>query len=70
MRREETLGFAIKMQLLRIGKTQKWLANEVGVSENHLTMIATNKSVPSISLLARISKAIDVDIGELVKYVA
>lgn len=67
---KETLGAAIKMQLYRMGKTQKWLASEVGVSANHITQVVTNKSRPSLMLLISICKTLNLEIQHLTQYVA
>lgn len=70
MKSKESLGYAIKMQLFCMGKTQTWLAKQTGVTHSHISCIINNRYAPSLSLLKRLSIALNIDIRDLktVKY--
>ena len=53
------------MILLDQGRTQAWLANRIGKSYVVTTNYVNNKAQPSIPLLYRIAKILDVDVREL-----
>ncbi len=60
------------MQILRIkellkekGISGKQLAQELGVTENSISLILNNKRQPRFETLADIAKVLDVDIREL-----
>lgn len=46
-------------------KSQKWLAEQLGISTTAMTAICNNKSQPHLKDLKRIAKILDVDIREL-----
>ncbi len=70
MESNDSLGAAIKIQLYRMSKTQKWLAGEVGVTAIHISQVINNKSRPSRMLLIGICRTLNLDIKELSKYAA
>jgi len=55
----------IKEVLVIQGKSQVWLAEELGKSTTSITAICNNKSQPHLKDLKRIAKILDVDIREL-----
>lgn len=55
----------IKEILVIQGKTQKWLAEEIGISTTAMTAICNNKSQPHLKDLKRMAFILDVDIREL-----
>ena len=55
----------IKEVLKSQGRTQIWLALQIGKSYTVVTNYCNNHSQPSISVLTQISKVLDVDIREL-----
>ncbi len=55
----------IKEILVIQGKTQKWLAEEIGISTTAMTAICNNKSQPHLKDLKRIAEILGVDIREL-----
>lgn len=55
----------IKEVLVIQGKSQKWLAEKIGVSPTSMTFICNNKSQPHLKDLRTIAKILDVDIREL-----
>jgi transcriptional regulator with XRE-family HTH domain len=69
MRSKESLEYIVKTQLYCIGKTQKWLAQETGVTSGHISFILTSRCRPSLLLLKKIATAIEMDAGELLKHV-
>lgn len=57
----------IKVLLVEKQKTNKWLAEQMGKSENTISRWCSNKSQPSISQLQEIANLLDVDIRVLLK---
>ncbi len=55
----------IKVLLKRQGRTQAWLAEEIGKSYVVTTNYVNNKHQPSIPVLYKIAEAMDVDVREL-----
>ena len=57
----------IKVLLVEKQKTNKWLAEQMGKSENTISRWCSNKSQPSISQLQEIANLLDVDIRVILK---
>jgi transcriptional regulator with XRE-family HTH domain len=55
----------IKVVLFFKKKSQKWLAEELGISTTAMTSICNNKSQPHLKDLKKIAQILDVDIREL-----
>jgi transcriptional regulator with XRE-family HTH domain len=55
----------IKEVLVITGKSQKWLAEELGKSTTAVTSFCNNKSQPHLKDLKQIASILDVDIREL-----
>lgn len=55
----------LKVVLAEKDKTNKWLAEAIGKSENTISRWCNNKMQPSVEVLADIARALDVEIGEL-----
>ncbi len=55
----------IKEVLVIQGKSQKWLAGELGISTTAMTAISNNKSQPHLKDLKRIAAILKIDIREL-----
>lgn len=55
----------IKIVLKEQGRTQTWLAEQLGKSYVVVTNYCNNNSQPSIQVLTEISKILDVDIRDL-----
>lgn len=55
----------IKIILKEQGRTQTWLAEQIGKSYVVVTNYCNNNSQPSIQVLTEISKILDVDIRDL-----
>lgn len=57
----------IKVVLADSGKTNKWLAEQLGKDPATVSKWCTNVSQPSLETLLMISKLLDVDVNELVR---
>ena len=55
----------IKEVLVIQGKSQKWLAEQMGISTTAMTAICNNKSQPHLKDLKRMAEILEVDIREL-----
>jgi transcriptional regulator with XRE-family HTH domain len=55
----------IKEVLFFQKKSQKWLAEQLGISTTAMTAICNNKSQPHLKDLKKIAQILDVDIREL-----
>lgn len=55
----------IKEVLFFKKKSQKWLAEQLGISTTAMTAICNNKSQPHLKDLKRMAQILDVDICEL-----
>ena len=55
----------IKVTLVEKQKTNRWLAEQMGKSENTISRWCSNKSQPSIAQLQEIAKHLDVDVRTL-----
>ena len=57
----------IKVTLVEKQKTNRWLAEQMGKSENTISRWCSNKSQPSIAQLQEIANLLDVDVCVLLK---
>lgn len=57
----------IKVILAEKQRTNRWLAEQVGKSENTISRWCSNKSQPSIVQLQEIANLLDVDVRVLLK---
>ena len=57
----------IKVTLVEKQKTNRWLAEKMGKSENTISRWCSNKSQPSIIQLQEIANLLDVDVRVLLK---
>ena len=57
----------IKVTLVEKQKTNRWLAEQMGKSENTISRLCSNKSQPSIAQLQEIAILLDVDVRVLLK---
>ena len=57
----------IKVTLVEKQKTNRWLAEQMGKSENTISRWCSNKSQPSIIQLQEIANLLDVDVRMLLK---
>ena len=56
----------IKVTLVEKQKTNRWLAEQMGKSENTISRWCSNKSQPSIAQLQEIANLLDVDVRMLI----
>ena len=56
----------IKVILVEKQKTNRWLAEQMGKSENTISRWCSNKSQPSIVQLQEIANLLDVDVRTLI----
>ena len=57
----------IKVTLVEKQKTNRWLAEQMGKSENTISRWCSNNSQPSIIQLQEIANLLDVDVRVLLK---
>ncbi len=57
----------IRVTLVEKRKTNRWLAEQMGKSENTISRWCSNKSQPSIAQLQEIANLLDGDVRELLK---
>ena len=57
----------IKVTLVEKQLTNRWLAEQMGKSENNISRWCSNKSQPSIAQLQEMAKWLDVDVRVLLK---
>ncbi|KGF16051.1 helix-turn-helix transcriptional regulator [Prevotella amnii] len=55
----------IKVVLVEKQRTSKWLAEQLGKSENTVSKWCSNKTQPSLDTLLEIALVLDIDIREL-----
>ena len=56
----------IKVVLVERQKTNRWLAEQMGKSENTISRWCSNKSQPSIAQLQEIANLLDIDVRTLI----
>lgn len=56
----------IKVILVEKQRTSKWLAEQLGKSENTISKWCSNKVQPSLETLVRIAVILDLDVRELI----
>ena len=57
----------IKVLLAEKQRTNRWLAEQTGKSENTISRWCSNKSQPSIAQLQEIANLLDVDVRVLIR---
>ena len=57
----------IKVVLAEKGKSNKWLAEELGKGQATISKWCTNSSQPSLENLIEIAKCLEVDVNELIR---
>lgn len=56
----------IKVVLAKKQRTNRWLAEQMGKSENTISRWCSNKSQPSIAQLQEIANLLDIDVRTLI----
>ncbi len=57
----------IKVTLVEKQKTNRWLAEQMGKSENTISRWCSNKSQPSIAQLIKITSLLNIDAKDLLE---
>ncbi len=58
-------GLVVAKKLYILGKEQKWLAVECGVSEAYISRIIHGKARPSAKITEKIAQLLDMDVYKL-----
>ena len=56
----------VKEVLEEQGRSQKWLSEQLGKSQNSVNAYVQNRTQPSLEVLNQIAKILDVDVKELI----
>lgn len=64
------LGKLILKRLYLKGKNQEWLAEQIGVNPNHISVLCSRIKNPKFETLKKLSKALDIELEVLYKAVA
>lgn len=65
--RQVELGDRIRRYRSRLGLSQEALAYEAGLNRTYIASLEAGQRNPSLDLMARLAKALGIDLGELVK---
>ena len=65
LRNQQIMMNRIKAVLAERQRTNRWLATQMGKSENTISRWCSNKAQPSIDVFRQIAEALDVDVREL-----
>lgn len=57
----------LKVVLADKGRTNKWLAEQLGKDQAMISKWCTNTSQPSLEMLLQIAKVLEVDVKELLR---
>jgi len=60
-------GKLIIARLCQMEKTQKWLAQSAGINPIYLNAVIAGRAKPSLNLLQKISKHIEIEVADLVR---
>lgn len=60
----------IKVTLVEKQRTNRWLAEQMGKSENTISRWCSNKSQPSLEDLFRIAELLEVDYTDLIRNIS
>lgn len=60
------LGTLIAARLKEIGKNQKWLSENAHVTRVYLCAILAGRANPTLKMLKKIAKSLDIDVKKLV----
>jgi transcriptional regulator with XRE-family HTH domain len=65
MKQTKSLGKMLKERRIKLGLTQRVLAEQVGIKASHVAYIESGRRRPSLSLLERMATVLDLDRREL-----
>ena len=58
----------LKLVLVKKKKTNKWLAEQLTVTQTTVSKWCTNTSQPDLATLKRISELLDVNVSEIINF--
>ena len=58
----------LKLVLVQKKKTNKWLAEQVGVNQTTVSKWCTNTTQPDLMTLKKISELLDVSVSEIINF--
>ena len=58
----------LKVVLAEKKRTNKWLAEQIGVDQATVSKWCTNSSQPPLEMLMKITRLLDVDLKDLVRF--
>ena len=58
----------IKLVLVEKKRTSKWLSEQLGIGQATISKWVTNTSQPNLEMLVKLSKVLDVEMKDLVRY--
>lgn len=58
----------LKVALVKKKKTNKWLAEQLGVNQTTVSKWCTNTTQPDLVTLKRISELLDISVSEIVNF--
>ena len=64
LRHAVPVKFRVRVWLDEVGKTQRWLAAQIGISTTYLTLILNGDKCPSLRLAKRLEHLTGVPAGE------
>ena len=57
----------IKAVLAEVGKTNLWLAEQLGVNQTTVSKWCTNKAQPNLDMLFKVAQALNVEVKDLIR---
>ncbi len=61
------IGRAIKIRLLHLEKSQRWLSNEINVTDSWLSAVTNNKIMPTFGRFVVVAEGLGLKGSELLK---
>ena len=58
----------LKLVLVKMKKTNKWLAEQLGVNQTTVSKWCTNTIQPDLMTLKKISELLDVSVSEIINF--
>lgn len=60
----------LKVVLAEKGMSNKWLSEQLGITQTTVSKWVTNTSQPNLDMLIKIAQVLDVDIKDLIRFEA
>ena len=58
----------LKLVLVKMKRTNKWLAEQLGVNQTTVSKWCTNTTQPDLATLKRISELLEVSVSEIINF--